>query len=288
MARVDGGANAGRRGPVGVLVAVVVVVVLLVVVLWLGQRTLIYFPDTSRPGSAADMLPGGQDVLLTTQDGLELGAWYLPAPAACPTTVLVAPGNGGNRAGRAGLARAIGDRGLGVLLLDYRGYGGNPGRPSEQGLAHDARAAHAFLTGEAGVPEEALVYLGESIGTGVVTALAVDHPPAAMVLRSPFTSLADAGRAAYGVPLGWVLRDHFPVARDIAATPGPLAVVLGSGDTIVPAALSREVAQTARAGGLDVLEVEVEGADHNDLELSQGPALLDALVEVSRRATSCP
>lgn len=258
---------------------------------WALQRTLIYLPDRSAPPAAADVVPAGRDVTLRTADGLDLGAWHVPASPGCDATVLVAQGNGGNRTHRVGLVRALSERGFGVLAFDYRGYGGNAGRPTERGLAADARAARAYLL-DASVVPESIVYLGESLGAAVVAELATQHPPAAMVLRSPFTSLADAGRAAYGVPVGWLLRDRYPVVEHVGAIPAAavsVAVVHGSADTIVPAALSREVARAARQAGHDVVEVEVEGANHNDAELAEGPALLEAVVEAAGRSglTGC-
>ena len=113
---------------------------------WWQQRQLIYFPDASPVPPAGEVIEGARDVTLHTDDGLELGAWFLPAAPGPGATdfrmaVLVAPGNGGNRADRAGLAGELRRRGLAVLLMDYRGYGGNPGSPSEAGLALDAMAA---------------------------------------------------------------------------------------------------------------------------------------------------
>lgn len=250
-------------------------------VAWMGQRSLIYFPDRSPVPSAADVLPRGEDVSLTASDGVALGAWYAPPGEGCDAVVLVAHGNGGNRAGRAPLARALLERGFGVLLLDYRGYGDSEGRPSEAGLARDVRAARAHLR-ERGA--DRLVYLGESIGTGVVAELAAEHPPDALVLRSPFTSLADVGRAAYGVPVGWLLRDRYPVAEHLRQVQVPTAVVYGAQDTIVPTSQSRRVAEVARNVGADVVEVEVPGRDHNDPELAHGEDLIGAVVEVARRA----
>lgn len=211
----------------------------LVATVWLGQRSQIYHPDRTTVPSAAQMLPGAHDVILATSDHLALRAWYLPPAGSCRAAVLVAQGNGGNRAGRVGLAQAIHDRGFGVLLFDYRGYGGNAGQPSEAGLALDARAARTFLLNDAGVAQEELIYLGESIGAGVASELAVEHPPAAMVLRSPMTSLADVVQALYGVPVGWVLRDRYPVRENVEHVNVPIAVVYGTADTMVPAAQSR-------------------------------------------------
>ena len=246
----------------------------------LGQRALIYFPDRGPVPPAAEVLPGARDVTLTTADDVALGAWYLPSSGSCAASVLVAHGNGGNRAGRVGLARALGERGFGVLLFDYRGYAESGGSPSEAGLAADARAAREFLD----TTGDSVVYLGESLGTGVVSHLALDHPPVALVLRSPFTSLADVGRAAFGIPVGWLLWDRYPVRDNVARLGGlPVAVVYGDVDTIVPPAQSRAVADAARAAGADVVEVAVAGMNHNDPDLAEGPELIDALVEVARR-----
>jgi fermentation-respiration switch protein FrsA (DUF1100 family) len=217
---------------------------------------------------------------LRTDDGLRLGAWWLPAAQADAPAVLVANGNGGHRGLRAPLARALGAAGLSVLLFDYRGYGGNPGSPSEEGLARDARAAREFLVADAGVPPDRLVYFGESLGAGVVSALAVEHPPAALVLRSPFTDLAAVGRAHYPfLPVGLLLRDRYPVAENVAQVEAPVTVVYGSADSIVPPAQSRAVAEAARR--LHAV-VEVPGADHNDAVLLDGDALVAAVVELAR------
>ena len=107
--------------------------------------------------------------------------------------VLFAPGNGGNRAGQGGVRRVAERRGLAVLLMDYRGYGGNPGSPSEDGLAADAKAAAQALE-ELGYPATRTLYFGESLGTGVVSALQAERPPAGVVLRSPFTNWPTWGR----------------------------------------------------------------------------------------------
>lgn len=245
-----------------------------------GHRALIYLPDRGALPPAAEALPGARDVTLTTSDGVALGAWFLPPSGTCQASVLVAHGNGGNRGDRVDLARALGAQGFGVLLFDYRGYAENSGSPSETGLARDVRAARDFLAAVGGP----IIYLGESLGTGVVSELALTDPPAALVLRSPFTSLADAGRAAYHIPVGWLLSDRYPVRDNVARLGGPIAVVYGDRDTIVPADQSRAVARAATEAGADVLEVEVAGANHNDPRLTDGPELVDAVVEVTRRA----
>jgi uncharacterized protein len=257
---------------------VVLVLALLTGLLWVFQRSLIYLPDSAPVPAASTALPGARDVVLTTADGLDLGGWFLPADDGAPA-VLVANGNAGNRAARAPLAAALHEAGLSVLLFDYRGYGGNPGSPSEDGLALDVRAARDFLIEDADVAAERLVYVGESLGAAVVTELATEHPPAGMVLRSPFPDLASVAAVHYPVlPVRALLRDHFPVAAQLAQVEAPTTVVYGSADSIVPPRQSRAVADAA--GRLHRL-VEVAGADHNDQVLLDGEQLVDAVLDLA-------
>ena len=272
--------------PVVVRAALVVLLVLalLVALLWSLQRRLIYFPDRSAPPPAAQVLPGARDVTLHTADGLRLGAWLVPPSPGTPdrrTAVLVAPGNAGHRLGRAPLAAALAGRGFTVLLIDYRGYGGNPGSPSEQGLAQDVDAARAYLLEQVGIPAGRLLYYGESLGAAVATALAVRHPPAGLILRSPFTDLPAAGREHYPfLPVRLLLRDRFPVAGLIARVTVPTVVVYGTADTVVPPAHSEAVA--AAAAG-PVRTAVVPGAGHHDAVLLDGSQLLAAVTELGAR-----
>ncbi len=275
-----------HTGAVDVLARALLVVAAVIVgslcLMWALQRSLIYAPATQPVGPAGAAIEGAQDVRLHTSDGLNLGAWYLPArDPHRGVTVLVANGNGGDRSLRASLAEALRQQGLGVLLFDYRGYGGNPGRPSEEGLARDARAAHRYLTGPARVPADRLVYLGESLGAAVLTELAVDHPPAALVLRSPFVDLASVGQVHYPfVPVRALLRDRYPLTGHLSRVRVPVTVVYGTDDHIVPPSQSRAVARSAPF--LWQL-VEVEGAGHNDPSLVSGPGLTRAVASAAER-----
>ena len=258
------------------------IIVVLLAAVWGLQRRLIYLPSGSVPSPAAAGLSDAREVVLETSDGLRLAAWFVPAVAPSRgMTVLVANGNAGNRAGRAPLARALSERGLAVLLFDYRGYGGNPGRPSERGLARDVRAAHRFLVHDAGVPAERLIYYGESLGAAVVVELGAEYPPAGLVLRSPFTDLAAVGQIHYPfLPVKLLLRDRFSLVDHLAAVTSPVTVVYGTRDSIVPPTQSRTVADAAPV--LSQL-VEVRGADHNDQVLLNGNQLINAVVGLADR-----
>lgn len=251
-----------RRRLAAVLVAIFAAAGGLVALVWALQRSLVFVPDTTPVGSATERIEGGRDLTFTTSDGVELGAWLIPSDTAVDreTAVLYAPGNGGNREGRLGIARHLAEEGFTVLLLDYRGYGGNEGSPSEEGLARDAVAAAEALADEGFAPERTL-YLGESIGTGVVARLQSTHPPAGVLLRSPFTDFTAVAREHYGWPGGALLRDRFPVVEYLADSEVPVTVVHGTDDDIVPSALSVEVAASA---GNPYEELVLDGVGHND------------------------
>jgi uncharacterized protein len=243
------------------------------------QRRLIYFPSRGPVPAVAGVLPGGEDVVLETDDGIRLGAWFLPASDRGPA-VLICNGNAGDRMMRAPLAAALSRAGLSVLLFDYRGYGGNPGRPSEDGLAADARAAREFLAARPEVDLGRIAYFGESLGAAVVVRLALEWPPAAMVLRSPFTSLTDVGRLHYPwLPVAAGLTDRYPSIDRIARLAAPLLVIAGERDTLVPAELSRRLYERACGPKRFVL---VPGADHNSMELLDGTRMVDEMVRFFR------
>jgi uncharacterized protein len=269
------------------LVIVSGVVVVLLALVWGFQRRLIYLPDEQAVPSAGTVVPGARDVVLETDDGLRLGAWLVPAAEPDRgVAVLVANGNAGNRAGRAPLARALAAEGLTVLLFDYRGYGGNEGRPAERGLARDVRAAQRFLVEEAGVPSGRILYFGESLGAAVVTELATEIPPGGLVLRSPFVDLASVGRVHYPfLPVGLLLRDRYPLADRLPTVKAPVTVVYGGADSVVPPRQSRAVAESAQS--LTSL-VEVEGADHNDPSLLHGGRLIRSVVELADLVAATP
>lgn len=262
------------------LLTVVVVIVAVVGAMWLFQRQLIYLAG-GQPGlSAAEVLDGAGEWTLRTEDGLDLAAWFVPAAAPRPDgmTVLVAPGNAGNRAGRAPLASALADAGFDVLLMDYRGYGGNPGSPTEAGLALDVRAAYDELLLR-DVPPDRILLFGESLGGAVMTALAMKVSAAGLVLRSPFVDLASVAADAYPVlPVRWLLWDDFPLLDQIGGIRIPVAVVYGTDDSIVDPQQSLQVAEAVpESAGV----FAVEGADHNDSSLGYGPQVVAAVLAVA-------
>lgn len=251
----------------------------LLVVIWLGQRRLMYFPHPTVPPPAAVGLADAEQVTFTTDDAVRLGAWFVPATQSpVRATMLVFNGNAGNRAYRAELAHAFRQHGVAVLLFDYRGYGDSAGTPDERGLALDARAARRYLLSRPDVTADRLVYFGESLGSAVAVELAVEHPPAALVLRSPFTSMTDVGAYHYPMlPVRLLLRDGYPTVDRIAQVRCPLLIIAGDADAIVPLEQSRLVHDAARPPRRFVV---VAGADHNDAALNAGPIVVAETVRL--------
>lgn len=234
---------------VGIAAALAAAYVALVGALFVGQRSLLYLPDTNRP----ETLAGFAAVRLRTADGLDLLAWHRPG---APTVVYL-HGNAGHIGYRAERYRALAEAGYGVLAVEYRGYGGNPGAPTEEGLTLDGRAALAFL-GDA-----PLVLWGESLGTGVAAKLATERAPLALILESPFTRLADAARHHYPwVPVDLLLKDRFDTLANVRQVQAPVLVAHGRRDTIVPARMGEAVLDAANPPKRGWFP---EAAGHDDL-----------------------
>ena len=233
--------------------------------LYLLQRNLMYHPDHAVPSPTASGAPEMMAVTLSTGDGLALLAWYRP-PARGALSMVYFHGNAGHIGHRASKVRPYLDAGLGVLLVSYRGYGGNPGSPTEAGLYADGRAALAFLA-EQGVPPHMTVLYGESLGCGVAVQvageLARSEPVAAVVLESPFTGIGDVAASHYPfVPARWLVKDRFDSAEKIAGIRAPVLIIHGEMDRIVPVRFGRRLFEAAA----EPKESRwIRDAGHNDL-----------------------
>jgi uncharacterized protein len=256
------------------LLAVVVVVLALTFVF---QRRLMYFPTGDVPTPDEIGLTHVEAVTFPTADGLVLQGWFVQsAQSPARYTVLVFNGNAGNRAYRAGLAAVLRRHGLAVFLFDYRGFGGNPGSPSETGLATDGRAAREYLLSRPDVHASRIIYFGESLGTAVAVELAAEHEPAGLILRSPFASMTELAQLHYPfLPVRQLLRDRFASVDRIGRIRSPLLVIAGARDRIVPMEQSRRLFDAAVASKSFVT---IPNADHNDEELFTGDLLIGAIL----------
>jgi fermentation-respiration switch protein FrsA (DUF1100 family) len=244
-----------------ILVAAVIGYAGLLALMYVAQRSLMYFPDKVRTPPAAAGLPEAQEVFLQTADGEKVIAWHVPPRGEKPL-VLYFQGNGGALDLRASRFRALTADGTGLLALSYRGYGGSSGSPSETGLIRDAEAAYAFAAARYGTSRLAL--WGESLGTGVAVALAATHPVAAIILDAPFTSAAAVGAAHYPfLPVRWLIKDPFYSDRRILDVRAPVLVLHGGRDDVIPIAFGEQL--FALIPGPKQF-VRFADAGHNDLD----------------------
>ncbi|WP_137181683.1 alpha/beta hydrolase [Roseomonas sp. AR75] len=234
------------------------------------QDRLIYFPDpTPPPPPALVGLRGVEARTLRTADGVEILAWDVAARDARAPVVLYLHGNGGSLLHRAMRVQRFQREGWGALFVQWRGYGGNPGTPSEAGLSDDARAGLAALQAD-GIAPSRIVLWGESLGTGIAVRLAAEQPEAvgAAVLESPYTSLLDLAKRHYPLlPASLLLRDRFDSLSRIAEVRVPILILQGSRDTLVPPAMGRALAARATAP-VEVWEAPTAG--HNEIGAAGG------------------
>ncbi len=235
---------------------------MILLIMFLAQRRILFRPDRTAPDLDRAGVPELRLMSVTASDNISLLTWYMP-PSRCDAStppgddastplgddavhvVLFLHGNAGHighRAWRLATFRALG---WGVMLPEYRGFGGNPGRPSERGLLADARAALAALLAMGIAPSRVLLW-GESLGSGLAVRLAVEQSVGAVLLEAPYTSITDIARARFRfVPVRWLLRDRFDSLRWIGRVRAPVLVMHGARDRIIPVAMARALYEAA-------------------------------------------
>jgi fermentation-respiration switch protein FrsA (DUF1100 family) len=246
----------------GVLIAVGAIYLAALGYLWATQRSHVFRPgigplDLINSTVASYM----REETIRTTDGLTLMAWYAPAKPGQRTIVYI-HGNAGTLGDRHQRVLRYLERGFGMLLVGYRGYGGNPGEPTEAGLYDDGRAHLDWLT-QQGVRDDEIVLYGESLGGAVAAQLATERKVAAVVLEAPFASVLLSARAHYPLfAFDWLIKDKFANIDKIDKINVPLFVIHGALDRVTPQRFGRMVYERARQPKSAFWPAE---AGHNDL-----------------------
>lgn len=241
------------------LLVIAALVVAAGAVLYFNQQNIFYPAPRDYPRGS---LPGYRIVHTETSDGLRLKALYRAAQPG-RRTIIFFHGNGDSLAGSAEAVRGLAADGIGVLLVEYRGYGGNPGSPGEAGFYRDGEAAMRWLARD-GVAASRTILVGNSIGSGPATEMATRHPVAALILVSGFSSLPDvAGAHVRWLPVRWLVRDRFANAKKIGAVDGDVLILHGDRDNVVSLANARRLHAARPRSTLTI----VPGAGH---ELAYG------------------
>jgi uncharacterized protein len=239
------------------------------------EERLIFVPSCYPNGNWHPVGLQCEDVAFATQDGVRLHGWYCPVPR--PRCVfLMMHGNAGNITHRVDRIMAWQHLlNVSVFVFDYRGYGRSAGQPNEPGVYHDARAAYQWLTADKGIAPNDVVFFGESLGAAVALQLATEVPPRALILESPFTSAVEIGQRAFPwLPVRWIMRNRFASIEKIGRYHGPLLIIHGTQDTVIPFAMG----QTLFAHANEPKRFyPVPGADHNEVAVVGGRPYMQAM-----------
>lgn len=211
----------------------------LVATLYLTQRSLMYFPDTVATTPAQAGLPEAQAVALTAADGVHISAWHV-APRGDKPVIVYFHGNGGSLRNVVPRLHKLIGSGIGLVALEYRGYGGNAGTPTEAGLIADADAAYTFAASR--YPTRQIVLWGQSLGSGVAVAIAAKRPVGRVILEAPFTSAAALASLHYWyVPVRLLIKDGFYSDRRIRKVTAPLLILHGARDQVTPFTMGEQL-----------------------------------------------
>jgi pimeloyl-ACP methyl ester carboxylesterase len=245
------------------LAGALVVVALVLGGLYAGQRALIYFPDVMTEDELSRRVAAGFGPHATLLPGFDA---IVVEPPQASATAIVFHGNAGSNADRGYYANELAARGLRVVLAGYPGYAARPGTPSERSIVADAIALYEHVAHR--YPEDRLVLVGESLGTGVAAAVATapSLPRAAdrLVLITPLASIPDAAARLYPfLPVRALARDRFDVLHALPGYRGHVTILLAGKDEILGPEAGVEVAAVARARGPTEV-VELPRAGHND------------------------
>ncbi|MAL80071.1 MAG: hypothetical protein CMN55_13330 [Sneathiella sp.] len=242
---------------IALFAALMIFVVIPFAGIYIIQRAIV-FPIPEHAGPAE---PGGgfAPVVVETPDGERLNMLYHPEGAAA-ASILVFHGSAEIAADQLDRGRTLAAAGYGVLIAEYRGYGGSSGSPSEEGVITDGIAAYDFLAAKAGGP---IGLLAHSMGAAIAVPVAAARDPFAVVLESPFLSLLEVTRYRVGwVPFDFMMKYPFHSDRRISAVKAPILIIHGSEDKVVPFRQGEKLATLAPKG---TAFIKIDEAGHNDL-----------------------
>ena len=229
-----------------------------------------------------------EDSFYASEDGIRLHSWWCtpPEPTANGPVFLLFHGNAGNLSHRAVFALELAARtGAEVVLAGYRGYGRSDGKPSEDGLYADARAAWGLITTEREIDPGRIVVFGKSLGGAVAVNLATETGPAGLIVESSFTSIPDMAARHYPFVPKSLIRTRMDSLAKIGNVGCPLLVIHSRADQVVPFDLGRTLYEAARE---PKTFYEVERAGHNETWLVGGPPYFDAVADFVRLAIQRP
>jgi fermentation-respiration switch protein FrsA (DUF1100 family) len=226
------------------ILTIFVIYFLVLVFLYFYQRNLLYHPNENNY-SGDKISVDIEKVKIQTSDNIELLGWYHEKNLKDYKTLVYFHGNAGSLENRIHKLNHFQDMNINFLIIAWRGFNGNKGKPSERGLYVDGKSAIDWLI-KKGVDEKNLILYGESLGTGVATHLAQNKNYAGVILETPFTSMIDAAKNFYPyIPINLLLKDKFENFKKVKNINTPILVMHGEVDQIVPFSMGKKIYEIA-------------------------------------------
>ena len=229
---------------INILILLLVGYLLVTLVLYFFQRNLLYYPAVNNYFGEKLNVPV-EKVKIKTEDDIELLSWYHSKDPKDYKTILLLHGNAGTLENRIYKINHFKDVDVNFLIIAWRGFSGNKGKPSEKGLYEDAKSAIKWLKNE-GIKEENIIIYGESLGTGVAVEIAQNKNFAGVILETPFTSMVNVGKTHYPfLPVSFLLKDKYESDKKIKNINIPILVMHGKIDNIVPFHMGKKIYELA-------------------------------------------
>jgi hypothetical protein len=248
------------------------------------EKSLIFYPTSDIDRTPEELGLPYENVTFTTEDGVRLNGWFIPSTEG-DLTLLWFHGNAGNISHRLDNIRLLHEKvKIHIFIWDYRGYGRSEGSVSEKGTYKDATAALKYLRSRKDLDPKKFVFYGRSLGAAVAVDLALREESLALIIETPFASIREMAKLIFPfLPVGPFLRTRYDTLEKIRQVRGPLLILHGDQDDIVPYAQGQRIFEAAP----EPKEFyTIRGAHHNDTFIVGGDPYFAALKDFIERATA--
>jgi len=227
-----------------ILIIFAIIYIFILISTYFFQRNLLYHPGENNY-FGDELSVSIEKIKIKTNDNIELMSWYHKKNSNDYKTILFLHGNAGSLENRIHKINHFKDIEVNFLIVSWRGFNGNKGKPTETGLYEDARSALRWLK-DKGIDEKNIIIYGESLGTGIAVEVAQNKKFAGIILESPFTSMINAGKNKYPfLPVRFLLKDKYESEKKIKNIKSPILIMHGKVDNIVPFYMGQQMYELA-------------------------------------------
>ena len=226
------------------ITSAIVIYLILLTLIYINQRKLLYLPSENNYLDDPINFTYNEFFIEVDKD-VKIKSWLIEKDLKKYKTILFLHGNAGNLFNRSYKLNRLNELNLNVLIISWRSFSGNPGKPNETNLYGDAKKAVKWLN-ERGVETKNIILYGESLGTGVATEIGQTNKFNSIILESPYTSMIKAAKIYYPyLPVKFLLKDKYESEKKIKNIKTPILIMHGKKDNIVPFHMGKKLFETA-------------------------------------------